>query len=132
MTNEHMSSISGRRITMERTEDGYLKPWQCEQELKGVYRCSFWWKSFNGGEACINSDGSVSYEESHDVLGSSNDSQADIHAFLAYDKNKKAFIISEKPDYEAANYLPIKKPHKRRIQKRKAMQCYDKSKLTNQ
>ena len=129
MINEHMISISGHCITMKRTEDGYLNPWQGERKLKGKYRCSFWWKAFDGGVATIESDGSVSYyEESHDI----DDCEADICAFLAYDKNKKAFIISEKPDYEAAKYLPIKRPHKRSIQERKAIKCCDKSKLNNQ
>ncbi len=120
MSNLHSSGITSRRIVMSREEDGYLRPWKCEQADKGKYLCSIWWNSFSGGEAYINPDGSVSYDESHYVPDSLSDSPADIHTFLAYDKNKKAFYISDEPDYEAGKYLPISKQHKRKIQKRKA------------
>ncbi len=95
-------------ITMERKENNCLVPWKRSEDLKGRYLCSLWWNMFDGGHAFLNSDGSVSYSESHIYWGT--DTTTKIDAYVSYNQQDNTFRISETPDYEAAEHLPFRSP----------------------
>ena len=96
-------------ITMERTKNNRLIPWKRHKTLRGKYLCSMWWNDFDGGQAYLNADGSVSYVES-ETDWDKGGTVTKIDAYLSYNEDNNTFGISEKPDYETAEHLPFRSP----------------------
>lgn len=92
-------------IALERDEEGLLSIWQRPEYLKGVELDTDFWSMFEGGQALLNRDGSVSYTEEnymrrHIVV--------DKEYYLGVIKvgRKTEFRLVTKPDYNTIKYLP--------------------------
>ena len=96
-------------VILHRDKEGLLTLWNKPEELRGEYLCSMWWSAFNGGQAMLNRDGSVSYAEINtwrtDIIVN-----REYYLGIIQTPEGLEFRLVEEPDYNAADYLPFSSP----------------------